>query len=128
MASLLAQATMLTHFAFLAYVVFGGFLAWRWPRAFAPHLVAVTWGALIVTVPWLDCPLTMLEDHFRRAAGQPGVGAFIDTYVSGVLYPTRYVLVAQVLAASVVAVSWLGGYLRWRGARGTGARTHRMGR
>ncbi|SHE56369.1 DUF2784 domain-containing protein [Streptoalloteichus hindustanus] len=128
MASLLAELTMLTHFAFLAYVVLGGFLAWWWPRALVPHLVAAAWGALIVTIPWLDCPLTIVEDHFRRAAGQPGVVVFIDTYVSGVLYPTRHGVTAQVVAAAVVATSWLGVYLRWRGARGTGARTHRVGR
>ncbi len=28
---LLADAAMVAHFLFLAYLVMGGFMAWRWP-------------------------------------------------------------------------------------------------
>jgi len=44
------------HFAYLAYVVVGGFLAWRWPRTIWAHLVAAAWGLAVVAVP-LQCPL-----------------------------------------------------------------------
>ena len=30
---LLADGVMATHFGYLVYLVVGGFLAWRWPRA-----------------------------------------------------------------------------------------------
>ena len=108
---LLAEATMVVHFAFLAYVVAGGFLAWRWPRAIWPHLTAAGWG-LSTLVFHFHCPLTWLEDWARRKAGGPGLtNGFIDTYLTGVVYPERYTDLLRVLAATAVAVSWAGAVL-----------------
>ena len=67
---LLADVTMVVHFVFLAYVVAGGFLAWRWPQAIWPHLLAVGWG-LSTLVFHLHCPLTWLEDWSRRQRADP---------------------------------------------------------
>jgi len=114
---LLATAILVTHFAYLAYVVAGGFLAWRWPRAFWPHLLAGAWGLIVVTLP-VVCPLTSAENWARRRAGTSTFSTgFIDRYIEGVLYPERYTRLLQVLAAVLVAVSWLGAYLRWRRRR-----------
>jgi Protein of Unknown function (DUF2784) len=109
---LLADATMVVHFAFLAYVVAGGFLAWRWPRGIWPHLLAAGWG-LSTLVFRLNCPLTWLEDWSRRKAGGSGLSnGFIDTYLTGIVYPERYTRLLQSLAAAVVAVSWVGLFMR----------------
>lgn len=45
------------HFAFIAYLIAGGFIALRWRRSIWLHLPAVLWGAAI-TIEHLDCPLT----------------------------------------------------------------------
>ena len=112
--ALLASATMVVHFAFLAFLVAGGFLAWRCPKALWPHLAVAAWGLVSVTVG-VTCPLTVLEDWARRRAGAPGLTAgFIDTYVTGVVYPRRYLLLVQTLVALSVAVSWAGLYVRNR--------------
>jgi hypothetical protein len=111
----LADATMVVHFAFLAYVVAGGFLAWFWLRAIWPHLVFAGWG-LVTVVYHLNCPLTFLEDWARRRAGGPGLTTgFIDHYLTGVVYPERYAAVVRLLAAAAVVVSWVGAWIRWRG-------------
>ena len=111
---LLANATMLLHFAFLAYVVSGGFLAWRWPRAIWPHLLAAGWGLFSLAFG-LSCPLTWVEDWSRRRAGGSGLSnGFIDTYLTGIVYPERYTGLLQSLAAAVVGVSWLRLLLRRR--------------
>jgi hypothetical protein len=103
---LLADVTMVVHFAFLAYVVAGGFLALRWPRLIWPHLLAAGWG-LSTLVFHLHCPLTWLEDWSRRRAGGSGLShGFIDTYLTGIVYPQRYTAVLQLLGAAIVAVSW----------------------
>lgn len=118
---LLADVVMALHFGFLAYVVLGGFLAWRWPWALLPHLVAAVWGGLTVLFPaTLACPLTAWEDAARRAAGQQGLPAsgFIDHYLEGVVYPERYTGLIQGMAAVVALVSWFGAYWRIR-ARST---------
>jgi Protein of Unknown function (DUF2784) len=104
----LADAVAVLHFAFLAFVVLGGFLAWRWPWVIWAHLVAAGWGALI-TVFSMNCPLTHVENELRVRVGEPELaGGFIDTYVEGVIYPERYINEVRALAGVVVLVSWLG--------------------
>lgn len=104
----LAEATMLVHFTVLAYIIFGGFLAWwrRW--LIVPHVVLATWGLASITVG-VECPLTVVEDWSRRNAGEEGLGrGFIDTYLGGLVYPQANVLAIQLLMTGIVAASWLG--------------------
>lgn len=111
---LLADAAMVVHFGFLAYVVAGGFLAWRWPHAIWPHLVLAGWGAAAILFH-LNCPLTFVEEWARRRAGEPGLpGGFIDHYLTGVLYPRRYAGLVELSVVLAVALAWSGFVLRWR--------------
>lgn len=103
----LVTLILLTHFAYLAYVVAGGFLAWRWPKAFWPHLAAVTWGVLLIGFH-LSCPLTSAENWAREHAGEGIDVGFVDTYVTDVIYPARYTNLARLVCAVVVLVSWAG--------------------
>ena len=104
---LLADAVMLVHFGFLAFVALGGFVAWRYRWVLIPHVAAVGWGALTVAVG-LDCPLTGWEDRLRRLGDEDGLPrGFIDTYLTGVVYPQEYLRVAQLLVAALVVVSWV---------------------
>ena len=113
----LADVTMVVHFAFLVFVVTGGFLAWRWPRAIWPHLAAAVWG-LSTVVFRLNCPLTWVEDQARERAGNAGLSrGFIDTYLTGVVYPGRYTGLIQALAAAAVLISWVGVARRTRRRR-----------
>ncbi|HEU0213892.1 MAG TPA: DUF2784 domain-containing protein [Jiangellaceae bacterium] len=102
------------HFVFVAYVVLGGFLAWRWPSAIWPHLLAAAWGLAIIAGR-VECPLTWAEDWSRRRAGEARLTlGFVDRYIEGVLYPERYAGLVQAMCAGVVAVSWAGAYALWR--------------
>jgi Protein of Unknown function (DUF2784) len=104
-----ADAAMVAHFSFLAYLAVGGFLAWRWPRTLWAHLGTALYGLFNVLVGW-PCPLTHLEDWGRTGAGEatlPATG-FIDHYLAGVVYPQEHETVAQGLVAAVVLVSWVG--------------------
>lgn len=122
----LADATMALHFAFLAYVVLGGFIAWRRPWTLAPHLAAVTWGVLIVVYD-LTCPLTPPEDYFRRKAGEEGLPrGFIDTYLTGVVYPESQVGLIRAGVALVVLASWVGFVVTLRRRRATAGRPTRF--
>lgn len=106
---LAAELTMALHFAVLVFIVFGAYLAWRWPRLLLVHLPFALWGLGIATLEF-PCPLTTLEDHLRGRSG-PG---FIERYVDGVLYPDEYLTQARVLAAAVVIVGYAGALLLWR--------------
>jgi hypothetical protein len=110
---ILVSVILVVHFGYLAYVILGGFLTWRWPRAIWPHLAAAAWGLAVVGVP-LTCPLTVAENWARQRAGERALTAgFIDRYIEGVLYPVRYTHLLQVIAGVLVIGSWLGGYA-WR--------------
>ncbi|HWS37175.1 MAG TPA: DUF2784 domain-containing protein [Actinoplanes sp.] len=118
----LAEVTMVAHFLFIAFVVTGGFVAWRWPKAIWFHLAAAAWGLCIVVFE-LNCPLTHVEDWARERAGQSGLSrGFIDTYLTGVMYPERYLNEVRLLIAAVVAVSYAGLFYRSRRVRPGGSR------
>ncbi len=108
---LLADAVMGIHFGYLVYLVVGGFLAWRWPRAIYPHVVAVGWAVGIVFVGF-PCPLTGIERRLRSEAG--GFG-FIDRYLEEIVYPEELTTVLRLAVASLVAVAY-SGWLRRRGS------------
>ena len=110
---LLADLVVIIHLSFVLFAVFGGFAVYRWRRVLILHLAAVVW-AVIVEVFGLLCPLTPLEDRFRRMAGQEGYEAdFIDRYLMQLLYPegltreTQIWLGCAVLAINVIVYAFL---------------------
>lgn len=109
---LLADAVVVLHFLFVAFVVAGGLLVLRWPRIAWAHVPAAVWGVLIELFGWV-CPLTPLEKHFRRLAGEGGYeGGFVERYVFGLLYPQGLTRTHQVvLGLLVLAVN---GFIYWR--------------
>jgi hypothetical protein len=109
---LAADAVVLTHFAFVLFVVFGGFLVIRWKKLAWVHLPIAIYGATIELVGWI-CPLTPLENHLRRLAGEAGYeGGFVEHYIMRILYPEgltpslSIVLGVGVVVINVVAY-WL---------------------
>jgi uncharacterized protein DUF2784 len=110
-----ADFVVVVHLLFIAFVVGGVFLAWRWPRVIWAHVPAVIYGAL-VEFAGFTCPLTLLENDLRRRAGQAGYrGGFIDHYLVRVIYPPGLTRVEQVglgLLVLLVAVIGYRGFAR----------------
>ncbi len=102
--SWLAAGVVLLHLAFVAFVVAGGFLVWRWPRLAWLHLPAFLWGAWVELAGWV-CPLTPLEGRLRRLAGGSGYeGSFVEHHLLPLLYPERLTRRDQVVLGLVVLV------------------------
>ncbi|HEX4703057.1 MAG TPA: DUF2784 domain-containing protein [Pseudonocardiaceae bacterium] len=111
-ARVLDDVIVAVHYAVMAYIVFGGYLVWRWRRTLLVHAAAIVWAVISLATP-ISCPLTFLENYFRHQGGLPSLnGGFISTYITGVLYPANDVLLVQVLAGLIVVVSWVGIWLR----------------
>ncbi|WP_329108439.1 DUF2784 domain-containing protein [Micromonospora sp. NBC_01699] len=111
---LLTTVILVVHFGFLAYLLLGGFVAWRWRWTIWPHLATAGWAVAVVAGS-LVCPLTYAEHWSRRRAGESGPATtqgFIDRYVEGVLYPAHLTALAQALLALTVLTSWTVFYLR----------------
>jgi hypothetical protein len=111
--SLLADGLVTFHFAFTAFVVFGGFLSWRWPRAVFLHVPALAWGV------WIElshgvCPLTPLEVHLRQRGGEAGYsGGFLAHYLGAILYPAGLTPQIQYVLATLLVLLNLIAYGRW---------------
>ncbi|HEX5404827.1 MAG TPA: DUF2784 domain-containing protein [Pseudonocardiaceae bacterium] len=116
----LDDITIAVHYLVMGYIVFGGFLAWRWRWTMSLHLLAIAWAVFSLVVP-VTCPLTWLENYFRHMGGlAPLQGGFIDTYITGVLYPADDVLLVQIIVGLIVVASWVGIAMR------SPKRQHRM--
>jgi hypothetical protein len=107
MYAILVALVVALHFAFIGYVVLGGFLALRWPRTMWLHIPAVLWGIGIGTKR-VDCPLTWVERWARARAGMAPLppDGFIAHYITGVIYPVSWEGAVEVAAFTVVLASW----------------------
>jgi hypothetical protein len=110
---LAADAVLLVHFAFIAFVVAGGLLVLRWRWLAALHLPAAAWGVFIELTGRL-CPLTDWENALRKAAGESGYAeSFIEHYLLPVIYPAgltrgvQFALAAVVLGVNVAVYGWI---------------------
>ena len=109
----LADATLVLHLAFIVFIVLGGLLVARWPRAAWLHLPAAAWGVLIELAGWI-CPLTPLENWLRLRAGQEGYSvSFVEQYLLPIIYPdgltrnVQLVLAGVVLVVNVAVYAWV---------------------
>lgn len=111
----LADLTLLVHLGFIGFVAAGGLLVLRWRRLAWLHLPAAIWGVAIEVGGWI-CPLTPLENHWRRKAGQAGYeGGFIEHYLTAAIYPEGLTRTAQwLIAAGVLAINLAVYAVVWR--------------
>ena len=112
MYSTLADLVVVIHFGFLLFVVLGGLLVLRWRKLAWIHVPAAVWGVLIEFFGWI-CPLTPLENHWRRLGGQAGYsGGFVQHYIVSLLYPDQLTRGTQVLLGALVLA--LNGFVYWK--------------
>jgi len=99
-----AEAVLLLHFAFIAFVLFGAVLAVRWRWVVVVHLPAAAWGCF-VELTGRVCPLTFAENYLRGRAGQSGYPqGFIEHYLLPVIYPAGLTRGIQIVLAGVVVL------------------------
>jgi hypothetical protein len=110
-----ADLVLVSHLAFVVFVVLGGLLVLRRGALAWVHIPAAAWGVLIELAGWV-CPLTPLENALRLRGGEaPYAGDFIGHYVTAVLYPAGLTRGIQIgLGAFALA---LNAAVYWRVAR-----------
>ena len=115
-----ADIVVLLHFAFILFVVLGGFLVLKWRRLAWIHLPSVLWGALSEFTGWI-CPLTPLESWLREQGGDRGFsGGFINHYLGTLIYPEGLTRELQwLLGALVLAINAAIYFRVWRSRPGT---------
>lgn len=99
---LLAELVVVIHFAFVVFVVLGGFLILWWRKVIWLHLPAVLWSAWIELSGGI-CPLTPLENWFWIQGGQASYpDDFVGNYILPLIYPKGLTRVTQIVLASIV--------------------------
>jgi hypothetical protein len=117
--SLAADAILVTHVLFVAFVVLGlilifvgRFLSWLWvrnPWFRVTHLLAI---GVVVLQAWFGviCPLTIWEMDLRSKAGETIYeGSFITHWLSELLYyqaPSWVFVVCYSVFGGLVLASW----------------------
>ena len=116
-----ADAVVIFHFCFVAFVVTGGLIVLRWRRVMWAAPARGRVGGVRRVLPPL-CPLTPLENHLRELGGASAYqGGFVDHYIMPVLYPeglterTQVVLGSLILAINVICYAAV--VYRWRASR-----------
>jgi hypothetical protein len=106
---LAADLVVVLHMGFIAFLLAGGFLAWRWWGVAPVHVLALVVSSAIY-LGGFACPLTALERYLRSLAGeQPYQDGFIAHYLvapfysGGMTTALGYGIVALVIALSAVA-------------------------
>jgi hypothetical protein len=108
-----AEAVLLLHLLFIAFVVLGSLLTvWR-RRVLFIHLPAAAWGAF-VELTGRVCPLTSLENTLLIKAGTAGYSeSFVEHYLLRIIYPEgltreiQYILGGLVIVVNVTFYLWL---------------------
>ncbi len=108
----LTDATLLLHFAFILFVVFGGFLVRRKSAWAFAHLPSVVWVACVEYTRTI-CPLTAIEKTLRSRAGMNGYeGGFVAHYLLPVIHPPSLTSQIQITLSLIVVTFNIGVYAR----------------
>lgn len=95
----LAWLVFTVHAGFVLFVATGALAVLWMPWLAWLHVPCVLYAAAIEIVGW-TCPLTPLENRFRRAAGEPQYdGSFLGHYVAGAMDPARWARIEPWLGA-----------------------------
>lgn len=101
---ILTDLVIFLHLLFIVFVVAGGLLVLRQAWIALLHLPTVLWAAYIEFTGHI-CPLTPLENHFRRMAGGDGYsGGFIEHYLLPIIYPVGLTYEIQISLGLFVVV------------------------
>ena len=82
-----ADLTLIVHFAFIIFVVFGALLFFVSTKIIYVHVPALIWG-IYIEITHSICPLTYLENWFLQKANLTTYSeGFIQNYLVPIVYP-----------------------------------------
>ena len=101
-----AHLTLISHFVFILFVVFGGLLFFVSTRIIYIHIPALIWGTYIELTHSV-CPLTYLENWFLDKAKLETYSlSFIQNYLAPIIYPDNLNTALQTkLAITLIALN-----------------------
>ena len=106
MYELAANLTLIVHFAFILFVVFGALLFFVATKIIFIHFPALIWGSYIELTNSI-CPLTYLENWFLHKANLTSYSeGFIQNYLVPIVYPVSLTKDLQIyLGVALIVVN-----------------------
>ena len=109
MYELAADLTLIVHFAFIIFVVFGALLFFVSTKIIYVHVPALIWG-IYIELTHSVCPLTYLENWFLQKANLTTYSeGFIPYYLVPIVYPNNltedlqtYIAIALIVANTIM--------------------------
>ena len=103
-----ANLTLIVHFIFILFVVFGAFSFFVSTKIVFIHIPAFIWGSYIELTHSI-CPLTYLENWFLHKANLTAYSeGFIQHYLIPIVYPTNLTKDLQIyLGIVLIAVNMI---------------------
>ena len=100
-----ADLTLIVHFAFIIFVVFGALLFFVSTKIIYVHVPALIWG-IYIEITHSICPLTYLENWFLQKSNLTTYSeGFIQNYLVPIVYPTNLTVDLQTYLAIVLIVA-----------------------
>ena len=91
-----ANLTLIVHFTFILFVVFGALLFFFAARVIFIHIPALIWG-IYIEFTHSKCPLTYLETWFLYEASLTTYSnSFIQNYILPIIYPENLTAYLQI--------------------------------
>jgi hypothetical protein len=100
----LATLTLIIHFLFIIFVIFGGLLFFikAWTLYF--HIPAFIYGAYVEFTQRI-CPLTYLENYFLTKANLASYStSFIQNYLYAIIYPINLTKEIQIILGIILII------------------------
>ena len=108
----LADAVLVVHLLYIAWVIFGAFFTRGRPWLGVIHIVTILWG-IIAETTFAPCPLTLAENWCEAHAGvAPYHGPFLLHYLDATVYPN--VPPALLVSVAVLICAFNLGIYAWR--------------
>ena len=104
MYQLAANLTLIVHFAFIIFIVFGALLFFVSTKIIYIHVPALIWG-IYIELTQSVCPLTYLENWFLQKVNLTTYSeGFIQKYLMYIIYPENLSEDLQTYLAIVLIV------------------------
>ncbi len=104
MYELAADFTLIVHFAFIIFVLFGALLFFVSTKIIYVHLPALFWG-MYIELTHSICPLTHLENWLLQKANLKTYSeGFIQNYLAPIVYPKNLTEDLQIYFAIFLVV------------------------
>lgn len=85
---ILEELTILLHFAWILFLIFGLIIVWVKPKIAFVHLPGLLFSLVLNMAGWY-CPLTYLEHflHISYASEKTYQGSFVGHWLEPIIYP-----------------------------------------